>query len=185
MDAGRITQERFDAMLVSIKLTMEERIDGQRRARDDRSAVCGPSSESAAPAQTGTIISLAAHGELDQLACSLVSLALDLHGSGTITLPVATPHGLVERIAAGTVQAVCISALGSQSTMRAIAWARVLRHRFPELAIVIGRWNQNAVGAKRLERDRMRYGYDVVTTLKEAVMRLSLADAPTPLPPPT
>jgi predicted PurR-regulated permease PerM len=180
LHAERITQERFDTMLVSLRLSMEERIDGQSCALERSPAAAGPSPGTQLPVQHGTVLSLAAHGELDQLASSMVSMALEIHGSGTITIPMATPHGLMERIAANHVHAVCISALGSQSTMRAIAWARVLRHQFPDLVIVIGHWNPSPVGSKRLERDKGRYRYEVVTSLKGAVLLLCPGEKPAP-----
>jgi hypothetical protein len=84
----------------------------------------------------------------------------------------------VEQIAADHVHAVCISALSSQSTMRAIAWARVLRHHFPELVIVLGHWNRSVARTRRMELARSRYGFELVTSLKEAVVLLAPAEIP-------
>jgi predicted PurR-regulated permease PerM len=180
LHAERITQERFDSMLVSLKLTMEESIDGRSCIISKRHPVFGPSPGPRVPSQARVVFCLAAHGELDQLASSMLGMALEIHGSEAIMSPAVAPHALMERIAADHVHAVCISVLSDQSTMRAIAWARLLRHQFPELSIVLGKWNPNAVGTKRLERAKERYGFEVVTGLKDAVMLLSPAEIPIP-----
>ncbi len=178
LHADRISQERFDSMVVSLKLTMEELLDGQACTISKRHAVFGPSPGAGSSSQARVVLCLAAHGELDQLASSMLAMALEIHGSEAMTSATATPHGLIERIAADHVYAVCISVLSSHSTMRAIAWARVLRHQYPELVIVLGQWNTTSVGIKRRERARLRYRFEVVASLKEAVMLLSPAEIP-------
>jgi predicted PurR-regulated permease PerM len=177
-DLGHISRERLDAIISSIRLAADELIDGLGNGAKAPHLVIGPAQmASRHPART-VILCIPAHSELDDVMCTMVHLLLVANGAQVDLVHAPSPHGVEQLIVERGIQCICICALSTQSTMRSIAWSRILRHRFPDVDIVIGLWNAHAQGASRIAKAKIRYRIDVVTSLKQAVMLLAPACEP-------
>jgi predicted PurR-regulated permease PerM len=175
---GRITQERYYAIILNLRLAAEELIDGIAAASAGRPAVLGPANDRPTSRQPARVLCIPAHGEMDDVACAMVAQLLIAKGAQADKAPVNSAPEVEKLITASGADAVCVCALSVDSTMRAIAWSRVLRNRFPDLTIVVGLWNPKAEASSRMEKAKVRYRIEVATGLKEAVMLLAPAAEP-------
>ena len=121
------------------------------------------------------ILCIPAHSELDDVMCTMVHLLMAAQGAQVGVVHAPSPHDLEKVILDKGVHCICICALSPQSAMRSIAWSRVLRHRFPDLGIVIGLWNAQTQASSRFAKAKTRYRIAVATSIKEAVMMLTPA----------
>jgi hypothetical protein len=176
---GRIPQERFYAIILNLRLAAEELIDGIAPAAAARSVVQGPGTASATSRQPVRVLCVPAHGEMDDVACAMIAQLLATKGVQADKAPVNSAPEVEKLIVSSGAEAVCVCALSVDSTMRSIAWSRILRKRFPDLHIVVGLWNPKAEAHSRMEKAKARYRIEVATGLKEAVMLLAPAVEPT------
>ncbi len=141
---------------------MDELLDDLRSSYPPPAAADGPP----------RIACIGGKWEVDSIACEMLVHALELQGMPAIQRRegvVTARH--VDKLALDGIEVVCLSYLSRDPSTAIRAYCRRLRHRWPELRIVVALWN---APADLLEQARIRdLGADeVVTSVNEAVHRL-------------
>jgi predicted PurR-regulated permease PerM len=175
---GHISRDRLDAIIASIRLCADEIIDGVTSSTKTRDHVIGPVQLQFHDPEQPATLCIPAHDELDGIACTMVGQLLTAHGGNVEQAHVSAPHDVETLVLAKDIKRIFICALGTQSTMRSIAWARIVRHRFPEMIIVIGLLNAQNQRPLRMIKAKVRYRIDVVTSFKDTVLMLAPAREP-------
>jgi predicted PurR-regulated permease PerM len=178
----RISQERFDFIMQNMRFHTEEMTHGVSCNIKSQRLLSGPQPLPDEIHVARRIICIPAASDIDALSCAVLKQMLLLRKVETTELEVGTPTDVIGFINEHHIDTVCISSLGASSTDRALAWARILRTHCPDLFIVIGLWNASEETMHRVIKAKKRYGIEVASSTKEAVMMLSPAQEPTAPP---
>lgn len=169
--SDRISPERFDFIVINLRLLIEELADRfSDQVAVPTSAVAPAVTTAESPARR--ILCVPSLGEMDELASGIVSHLLVARGADAHTLGAGTPAEVLQALANPSVSAVCLCALSDQGALRAIAWSRIIRGRFPDLTIVIAALNPTHKTHARIEKATERYRLQLAYTLQDAIARL-------------
>ncbi len=157
------TRERF--LVQSIEEFVAERAD-----------------EIEAPPRRGTrVVCLAGSDKADEITAAMLGQVLEGLGYAAVSFPVLdSPAEFLKTLSCQPNDILCISAVPPFALMRARSLSKELRTRFPELRILLGLWGFAGAGAKSDQRLENAFAVEVVTTLAQAVERISpQPEAPT------
>jgi hypothetical protein len=118
------------------------------------------------------VLCVAGRGSLDEAAAMLAHL-IQKHGIGARVVPShAVLSANVFRLDSAGVTMICLSYLEPSNFANARYLVRRLRHKFPQVKILLGLWSQTQAEIERLNVPREIEVDFVVTTLADAVDRV-------------
>jgi predicted PurR-regulated permease PerM len=183
---GKTPLEVYDTiMLPALRLAEEDRhrgaLDANRedfitQSMDEFIArFAGESEEPAAATTPGRrVICLPASDRADQLSAVMLAQTLQFGGFSVIVLPPSdAPGDPFANLTLEPSDTICISALPPFALMNARSSSKHLRARFPRQRIMVGLWSRTGEVEDFEERLTKAFDVQVVTSLTEAVQRLT------------
>jgi predicted PurR-regulated permease PerM len=130
------------------------------------------------------ILCLPAHDRADEITAAMLSQILEQKGFATLCFPVvgSSLHEVLESIAAGHGDVVCISALPPYAFAPARAMCKQIRERFPKLKVVVCVWGFSGDTQKAITRFERTQPDRLSTSLAEAVAHVQELVSPKPEP---
>jgi predicted PurR-regulated permease PerM/methanogenic corrinoid protein MtbC1 len=119
------------------------------------------------------VICAPAEDQADEIAGIMLAQLLQEAGCQAQCIPINNPSEMIAQISREVPDVVCISALPPFATAPARAFYRTLRAEMPRLKIVIGLWGFAGDAATAASRIGTNDAGAVVTTLTQAVQRIS------------
>ena len=174
---GEIEETRHTFILQTLKSMIQERgerkLEPQQQAgnKDVEDAQAGSGIADPAALPGIRVLCLPAHGEADELAAMMLAQIVDIRGCVVETVPAAAMGAaseLVEYVGQRKADVVCISAVPPAAVAHARRLRMRLRHRFPELNLVVGLWNSPGDLNEAKERIGPDLKTQIVTTLADA-----------------
>lgn len=141
-------------------------------------------SSGAAERLDSRIVCLPAHDRADEVTAAMLSQILEQKGFATLSFPVvgSSLHAVLESIAAGHGDVVCISALPPYAFAPARAMCKQIRERFPKLKVVVCVWGFTGDTQKAITRFERTQPDRLSTSLAEAVAHIQELVSPKPEP---
>jgi predicted PurR-regulated permease PerM len=120
------------------------------------------------------IFCLAANDRADEITSSMLAQLLERDGYGVLSLPAGSPvEEIVQHLPPEPQDVICISALPPFAFAQAASLCQIVRLHLPEVKVLAGVWGYSG----DLEKSRERFGTArpdaVVSTLAQAVARIS------------
>jgi predicted PurR-regulated permease PerM len=183
---GKTPLDVYDAIMVpALRLAEEDRhrgaLDGNRedfivQSMNEFIAKLAGESEDSAAARVPVrrVLCLPAGDRADQLTAVMLAQVLQLGGFSVLVLPPSDAPG--DSFANLTVEpgdTICISALPPFALMNARTSSKRLRARFPRQRILVGLWSRAGEGEDFEERLTKAFDVQVVTSLTEALQKLT------------
>jgi len=128
-----------------------------------------------APPKKGVrVVCLAGSDKADEISAAMLGQVLEGLGYAAVSFPVLdSPAEFLKTLSCQPNDILCISAVPPFALMRARSLSKELRARFPELRILLGLWGFATGGDKSDERLENAFAVEVVTSLAQAVERIS------------
>ena len=128
----------------------------------------------ASPRRGVRVVCLAGSDKADEISAAMLGQVLEGLGYAAVSFPVLdSPAEFLNTLSCQPNDILCISAVPPFALMRARSLSKELRTRFPELRILLGLWGFATGGDKSDERLENAFAVEVVTTLAQAVERIS------------
>jgi predicted PurR-regulated permease PerM len=117
------------------------------------------------------VLCLPAHDQADEITAAMLAQLLERKGFTTLSFPIgeASPNEVLDMIAAGASDIVCISALPPYAFAPARAMCKHIRERFPKLKVVVGVWGFSGDANKAKARFERAQPERLCISLAEAV----------------
>ena len=140
----------------------------------DANEAMGADTKSGGPEPTLHVYCLPARADRDELAGAMLTQLLQQKGMAAQNAPRnPTASELLDLVEKSNADAACISVVSPSTVIQARYLCVKLRGRFPKLKIVIGLWGTTQGVTDMARRLRDSGASEVVTTLNDAVLRLS------------
>jgi len=118
---------------------------------------------------TTRALCIPAADKADELAAAMLGNLLQTAGIPAVCVPLDADGGTLATLAPERGDIICVSALPPFALLSARSFARKLREKYPDVAIIVGLWRTADENADYRDRLRKALDVEVVTSLAEAV----------------